>query len=97
MEKHTITCRNCNKEFRVPIGAGKIKVTCRYCDSEEFLNTGKNKTKGSDLEWPLKLTLEELAEKVTKTIRLKHLVKCKPCNGYWFRFSYQIAMQSLPR
>jgi RNase P subunit RPR2 len=97
MEKHTITCRNCNKEFRVPIGAGKIKVTCRYCDSEEFLNTGQNPSKGSDLELPLKLTLEELAEKVTKTIRLKHLVKCKPCNGYWFRFSYQIAMQSLPR
>jgi DnaJ-class molecular chaperone len=75
----------------------KHTITCRYCDSEEFLNTGQNPSKGSDLELPLKLTLEELAGKVTKAIRLKHLVKCKPCNGYWFRFSYQIAMQSLPR
>jgi hypothetical protein len=68
-------------DFRVPIGVGKIKVTCPRCDSEEFLNTGKNKTKGSDLVLRLKFTLEELAEKVTKTILLKRLVKCKACNG----------------
>ena len=37
--------------------------------------------RGDDLQLPLKLTLEELAKGVGKTIRLKRLASCESCNG----------------
>lgn len=37
--------------------------------------------RGADLQFPLKLTLEELAKGAGKTIRLKRLTSCESCNG----------------
>ena len=37
--------------------------------------------RGADLQLPLKLTLEELAGGVNKTIRIKRLASCESCNG----------------
>jgi len=37
--------------------------------------------RGADLKLSLKMTLEELAEGVEKTIRLKRLVSCESCHG----------------
>jgi molecular chaperone DnaJ len=38
-------------------------------------------TRGSDIRITLRLSLEEIAEGVEKSIRLKRLVKCKTCGG----------------
>ncbi len=55
---------------------------------EDFFNTGQRTrrrrtggTPGSDLKVNLKLTLEEIAEGVSKKIKLKKLVKCDLCKG----------------
>jgi molecular chaperone DnaJ len=55
---------------------------------DDFFGTGQRTrrrrtagTPGSDLKVSLKLTLEEIAEGVTKKIKLKKLIKCGICNG----------------
>ena len=55
---------------------------------DDFFGTGQRTrrrrtagTPGSDLKVSLKLTLEEIAEGVTKKIKLKKLIKCDICNG----------------
>ncbi|HEX9740605.1 MAG TPA: DnaJ domain-containing protein, partial [Ignavibacteriaceae bacterium] len=55
---------------------------------DDFFGTGQRTRKrrtagtpGSDLKVSLKLTLEEIAEGVTKKIKLKKLIKCDICNG----------------
>ncbi|HSP87043.1 MAG TPA: molecular chaperone DnaJ [Ignavibacteriaceae bacterium] len=55
---------------------------------EDFFSTGQRGrrrktggTPGSDLKVNLKLTLEEIAEGVSKKIKLKKLVKCDLCKG----------------
>ncbi len=41
----------------------------------------KGRHKGHDLQVKVKLTLEEIAEGVTKTIKIKKLVRCSRCGG----------------
>ena len=55
---------------------------------EDFFGTGQRTrrrrtggTPGSDLKVNLKLTLEEIAEGVSKKIKLKKLIKCDLCKG----------------
>lgn len=55
---------------------------------DDFFGTGQRTRRrrtggapGSDLKVTLKLTLEEIAEGVSKKIKLKKLVKCSTCSG----------------
>ncbi len=41
----------------------------------------RTQTKGQDLQINIKLTLEEIAEGVTKKVKLKRYVRCETCNG----------------
>lgn len=42
---------------------------------------GPMRDRGSDLQIKLKLTLDEIAKGVTKKIKIKKFVSCKPCSG----------------
>ncbi len=42
---------------------------------------GRRQNRGEDLRVTIQLTLEEIASGVEKSIKVKRLVKCEPCNG----------------
>lgn len=56
-----------------------------YYDMDEilrnFANQGRRVRKGQDLRLNIKLTLEEMFNGVSKTIKYKKFVVCQPCNG----------------
>ncbi len=43
--------------------------------------SGQRRNRGEDLRIRIKLTLEEIAEGVEKTVKVKRLVTCDPCGG----------------
>ncbi|KPJ60754.1 MAG: molecular chaperone DnaJ [Latescibacteria bacterium DG_63] len=51
----------------------------------DLFGTGRpgrfTETRGSDIRIRLKLSLEEIADGVTKTVRVKRLVRCEACDG----------------
>lgn len=42
----------------------------------------KKRTRGKDIEYPLKVTLKDLYNGITKKLKIEHRTKCKKCKGH---------------